>query len=209
MPGAARARGWTLALLLLAAALPARAQQPRLPTPAIIVVDTNQILRESKAAKDVQTQLEAQESAYSREVSQQEAALKKMQDDLERQRTVLAPDVFAERAQEFQRRYVALDHDVQMKRQALQQSLNQARDKINDTALQIITEIAKERKANIVMEKAALVYLDNGLDITQEVIRRLDQRLPSLKVNLPKETTSLGEAATGPPLLTPPAAEAK
>ncbi|HXP32129.1 MAG TPA: OmpH family outer membrane protein [Stellaceae bacterium] len=186
------------ALLACLAAAPALAQQPALPIPAIIVVDTNQILRESKAAKDVQAQLEKQQSVYSKEVSQKESELKSLQDELERQRTVLSPDVFAARSQEFQRRYVALDHDVQVKRQALQQSLNEARDKINATALQIITDIAKDRKANIVMERAALIYMADGLDITAEVIRRLDDKLPALAVNLPKDTPPPAAAAPGP-----------
>ena len=180
------ARYWPV-LAALAVGLPAHAQAP-LPTPAIIVVDTNQILRDSKAAKDVQQQLKQQETAYSKEVSQQEADLKNMQDELERQRTVLAPDGFAARSQDFQRRDFALDRDVQMKRQALQQSLNDARDKINNAALKIITDIAKERKANMVVEKAALVYMVSGLDITAEVIQQLDKALPTLVVSLPKET---------------------
>jgi Skp family chaperone for outer membrane proteins len=186
------------AVVACLAAAPAQAQPPALPTPAIIVVDTNQILRDSKAAKDVQAQLEKQQSAYSKEVSQKESDLKNLQDELERQRTVLSPDVFAARSQEFQRRYVALDHDVQVKRQALQQSLNEARDKINSAALQIITDIAKDRKANIVMEKAALVYMADGLDITPEVIRRLDEKLPALAVNLPKDTPPPEAAAQAP-----------
>jgi outer membrane protein len=153
-PAAGRRGIARLVLLAALAATPAVAQDT-LPAPAIIVVDTNQILRDAKAAKDVQVQLEQQETAYSKDVSQQENALKTLQDELERQRTALSPEVFAARSQDFQQRYTALDHDVQVKRQALQQGLNEARDKINNTALQIITDIAKERKANMVMEKAA------------------------------------------------------
>jgi outer membrane protein len=187
-------RALLLTLALLGAAPMARAQTA-LPAPIIVVVDMTQIMREAKAAKDVQSQVERQMNAYSKEVSQKEGELKSLRDDLERQRTALAPDVFQARSQEYQQRYVALDRDVQAKRQALQQSYSESMTKVENVALQIISEIAKERKANIVVAKAALLYMEDALDMSGEVTRRLNDKLPTMAVGLPKET---GEVAAKP-----------
>ncbi len=46
------------------------------------------------------------------------------------------------------------------KRQAMQQSYSEAMTKVENVALQIIADVAKERKANMVVAKAALLYLD-------------------------------------------------
>jgi outer membrane protein len=166
-------------------AVSARAQQA-LPTPTVVVVDMTQIMRESKAAKDIQAQVQKEMDAYSKQVSQKENELKSLRDDLERQRTVLAPEVFNARSQDYQEQYAALDRDVQMKRQEMQQSYSDAMTKVEDAALQIIAGVAKERKANMVVAKAALLYMDDGLDVTAEVTRRLDQKVPTMAVNLRK-----------------------
>jgi Skp family chaperone for outer membrane proteins len=163
------------------------AAQTALPTPAIVVVDMMQIMRDAKAAKDVQAQVQNEMNAYTKEVSKREDDLKRLSDQLERQRSALAPEVFAARSQEYQQRYTALDHDVQSKRQAMQQSYSEAMTKVETTALQIIADVARERKANMVVAKAALLYMADGVDVTGEVTRRLDEKLPAMAVSLPKD----------------------
>jgi Skp family chaperone for outer membrane proteins len=189
-------------LLLLAqpgAAARAQAQAAAAPVPNIIIVDITQILRESKAAKDVQAQLDKETVAYSKEVSRQENDLQKIRDDLERQRTVLSQDAFTAKTREYQQRFDALDKSVQAKRQGLQQSYNEAMGKVENAALQIIADLAKERGANLVLAKAAVLFEASGLDVTQEAIGRLDQKLPSVAVNLPKDgDAAAGKAKSGP-----------
>ena len=184
MRGAGRI--WGAAALFLALGTAAEAQS-KLPPPAIVVVDMMEIMRDAKAAKNVQTQVQDEMNAYTKEVARREDELKQLSDQLERQRTALAPDVFAARSQEYQQRYTALDHDVQGKRQAMQQSYSEAMTKIENTALQIVADVARERNANMVVAKAALLYMADGIDVTAEVTRRLDAKLPSVAVNLPKE----------------------
>ncbi len=182
-----------LVLALVAASLPAAAQ-PAPPPPVIVVVDMTQIMRDAKAAKAVQSQVEAAMNAYSKVVAQRETDLKNLRDELERQRTVLAPDVFNVRSQDYQQRYAALDHDVQGKRQAMQGSYSEAMTKVENVALQIIADVAKERKANLVVAKAALLYMSDSIDVTADVTQRLDAKMPTMTVNLPTE-----ESAAAPP----------
>jgi len=159
--------------------------------PVIVIVDVQEILRDSLVAKNVQAQMTQRTDRYTKEVSDQENELRRTQDELERQRTVLSPDAFNAKMRDFQQRYDALDHGVQATRQALQQSYNDAMTKVENTALQIISDIAGERKANLVVTKAAVLFTAEGLDITQEVIRRLDEKLPSVPLVVPQQT---GEA---------------
>lgn len=198
------ARYVVLAALALSGAAPyARAQQA-LPAPVVVVVDMTQIMRDAKAAKDIQSQIEKEMNAYSEEVSQQEGSLKDLRDELERQRTVLAPEIFNTKSQEYQQRYAALDRDVQSKRQAMQQSYSEAMTSVETAALQIVANVAKERKANMVVAKAALLYMDDGFDVTPEVTRRLDEKFPSMPVNLPKAG---GEIAAKPKTPSPAASK--
>lgn len=179
--GVAAALGLAAAFVLPVA----RAQQ--VAPPVIITVDVQQILRDSLVAKDVQAQMDQRTDRYTKEVTEQENDLQKTQDELEHERTTLSTDVFNARMRDFQRRYDALDNRVQTTRQALQQSYNDAMTKVENTALQIIADIAAERKANLVVAKAAVLFEAQDLDITQEVIKRLDAKLPQIKLAEPQE----------------------
>jgi outer membrane protein len=182
-----------LAGLLIGVALARAAAQAPLPPPVVIVVDMTQIMRDAKAAKDIQSQVETEMNAYSKEVSQKEAELKTMRDDLERQRTALAPEVFNVRSQDYQQKYAALDREVQNKRQEMQQTYSEAMTKVENVGLQIVADLAKERKADMVVAKAALLYMNDGMDMTAEVTKRLDAKLPSMPVNLAKAPGAVAE----------------
>jgi Skp family chaperone for outer membrane proteins len=175
--------------LVLAAQAPApaaRAQPQPARLPAALIVDMAQILQEAKAGKDVQSTINQQYAAYSKEVAQQEDELQKGGAELERQRTVLAPEVYNARARDLQQRYDTLGKSVQAKRQALQQSLNEAMDKVKNGALEVIADIVKERRADLVLQKQAVVFEAEGMDVSAEAIARLDKKLSSVPVNLPK-----------------------
>src|SRR6185437_14926560 len=182
--------------------LPARSQQ--VAAPVIITVDVQQILRDSLVAKDVQSQMDQRTDRYTKEVTGQENELQKTQEELEKERTTLAPDAFNARMRDFQRRYDALDNRVQLTRQALQQSYNDAMTKVENTALQIIADIAAERKANLVVAKAAVLFEAPELDITQEVIKRLDVKLPQVQLAAPQIAPSPAPRAETAPGNAPP-----
>lgn len=188
--------GGLLVLLVgIAGVAPAFADQP--PAPAIMIVDIAQILRDSKAAKDIQGQLDRETAVYSKVVSQQEYELQQMRDDLERQRTLLAPEAFSVKTREYQQRFETLDRNVQLKRQALQQSLNDAMAKVQNATLEIIQDVAKERNANLVLTKAAVIFENGSLDVTAEVMSRLDAKLPALAVDLPKDQPAAPDQPKG------------
>jgi len=154
--------------------------------PVILIVDLQQILQDAKAAKGVQAIINQEYSSYTKEVAQQEDELQKARAELERQRTVLAPDAFNTRARDLQQRYDELGQVVQGRRQSLQQSLNEAMLQVKNAALSVIADIVKERKANLVIEKQAVVFEADGMDVTADAVARLDQKLASVPVNLPK-----------------------
>lgn len=183
----------------LTALSPLRAPAQQVATPVIITVDVQQILRDSLVAKDVQAQMEQRTERYTKEVTDQENELQRTQEELEKERTTLAPDAFNSKMRDFQRRYDTLDNRVQATRQALQQSYNDAMTKVENTALQIIADIAAERKANLVVAKAAVLFEAPELDITQDVIKRLDVKLPQVQLAAPQVAPNAATRAGGAP----------
>ena len=188
----------------------ARAQQtPPAPAPAapaaptglnILVVDVQSLLQNSKSAKMVRQQIEQKRAEYAKEISHQEDGLRQERDALQRQQASLSAEALQQKGREFQQKVNELDKSVQGKRQALERSNAEALEKIQEAMLKIITEIAKDRKANLVFQRSELVLFDQGFDVTDEVLQKLDEQLPTLTVNFvaPVAANANGPAAAQP-----------
>jgi outer membrane protein len=191
---------------------PAAATAPAIPqTLAIMVVDVQALLQNSKAAKMVRQQIEAKRAEYAKDISHKEEALRQERDALQRQQPTLSADQLAAKGRDFQAKVNELDRDVQAKRQALEQSNAGALQKIQEVMVKIITDIAKERKANLVFQRSELVLFDQGFDVTDQVLQKLDEQMPTLDVtfvapvaaNAPDQGTPT-PAATAPATVKPP-----
>jgi len=200
-----------LSFVLSGAVAQAQAQQTP-PTPAaapatpttlnILVVDVQSLLQNSKSAKMVRQQIEQKRAEYAKEISQEEQTLRQERDALQRQQSSLSAEQLNQKGRDFQAKVNELDKSVQGKRQALERSNAEALEKIQGAMLKIITELAKDRKANLVFQRSELVLFDQVFDVTDEVLQKLDEQLPTLTVNFtpppaaPTATPAAAAAAT-------------
>ena len=197
-----------------AAAPPTPAAAPSAPLPAaqnlnIMVVDVQALLQNSKAAKMVRGQIEQKRNEYSKEISRQEEALRAERDALQRQQATMSAETLNKKGRDFQEKVNNLDRDVQSKRAALEKSNNDALTRIQQTMLKIIADIARQRRANLVLQRTDLVLFDQSFDVTDEVMQKLDEELPVLTVNFatPEPVPAASAEPDEPPLA--PAATAK
>jgi len=195
-------------------------QQPTPPAPAtpaspptsmsVMVVDVQSLLQNSKAAKMVRDQIEGKRAEYAKEISKQEETLRQERDTLQKQQASLSPEQLNTKGREFQAKVNELDRDVQAKRQALERSNADALQKIQEVMVKIITEIAKDRKANLVFQRSELVLFDQGFDVTDQVLTKLDEQMPTLAVNFVAPVAAAAPEGTAPPAPAPkPAAKKK
>jgi outer membrane protein len=187
---------------------PAPAASPGL---NILVVDVQSLLQNSKSAKMVRQQIEQKRAEYAKEISHQEEVLRQERDTLQRQQASLSAEALNQKGREFQQKVNELDKSVQGKRQALERSNAEALQKIQAVMLKIIADISKTRKANLVFQRSELVLFDQGFDVTDEVLQKLDEQLPTLTVNFVAPVASNAPAGTPaqPAAPPPPAAKKK
>lgn len=164
----------------------------------VLVVDVQSLLQNSKSAKMVRQQIEQKRAEYAKEISHQEEVLRHERDTLQRQQATLSAEALNQKGREFQQKVNDLDKSVQGKRQALEHSNAEALEKIQQAMLKIITEIAKERKANLVFQRSELVLFDQGFDVTDEVLQKLDEQLPTMSVNFVAPVAANTPAAPAP-----------
>ena len=85
----------------------------------------------------------------------------------------------------FRNRVADVQKSVQERRRALDQAFTMAMNQVRDELVSVIAEIADERGAKVVLFKDHIVIAEKSLDISDEALRRLNERLPSVPVELP------------------------
>lgn len=171
-----------LALAMVApVALREAAAQP-LPATVAAVVDHHRIMRESRAARSIQQQLEVRRKLYLDQLAKEEQRLNEVGKELARQRGVLAAEAFAARRKEYEEAVQALQRTSNERRRQLDEALAAANAQLRQALKEIVDELALARGFNLVLPASALLLFSPTIDITEEVLARLDRKLPSVKV---------------------------
>ena len=174
-----------LLALGLAAALASPASAAELPPAVIAVLDYQSVLRESLAAKDIRRQIEAYRKAYQQEIARDEGKLREDEEELKRQRAVLAPAAFEERRRAFESRVIDLQRRVQDRTRQLDQAFDKAMGELRNPLIPIVKELTVQMGVNVVVENSQVLVVSKSLNITDQVIQRLNQRVPSVEVPKP------------------------
>jgi len=164
--------------------------------PSIVaIVDVQRILQTSKAAKSVQDQLESQRSKFQTEIAAEETDLRDAEQKLAKLREGAKTDVFAEQEQKLQQRFLTVERHVQARRKSLDQAFTDSMNTVRKGIVDIVSEIAKERGMNLVVVKQQVIWNDQNVDITDEVLVRLDKKLPQIQVKLIPEEEMTDETS--------------
>jgi outer membrane protein len=157
-------------------ATPAYAQQN------IAVVDIQRIMRESNATKSITSQIETQRSAYQQQITKQENDLRNAEQELNKQRTIISPEAFAERRRAFEQRVGNLQRDVQNRKRELDKSFSVASGIVERELNAIVGALVEERKLTLVLPRSQTIYYNPQMEVTDEVMKRLNAKLPSVTV---------------------------
>lgn len=153
--------------------------------PRVGVVDLQQIMRESTAANAVRAEVDERQDSYREEITARESELREKQAELERQRTILSAEAFAEREAEFSRDVEALQREVGERNRALEESLAYGMQQVQRGALRVIAEIADEMSLGLVLDKSQLLLVAKGLEFSDRVVVRLNEELPAVSTSPP------------------------
>lgn len=182
--------GGLVALGLLVSASAMAAIPAQLPSPVIAIVDVQRIMQESLAAKSAQKQLEAQRSKFQSEIAKEENGLRQAEQDLAKQRATLPAPDYADREQQLRQRFATVETHVQSRRKLLDQSYTDAMNTVRTALLEVVGKVAREHGANLAVVKQQALWTDQPLDITDEVLSRLDREMPKVETVPPSDKPS-------------------
>ena len=163
-------------------AFPAGAQS--LQNPVIGIVDVQRVLRDAKASKSVRPEVNRLRGEFQKTVKAQEQRLRKAERELARQRVILAPEAFAQKRRAFSEDARKAQENVQTRRRELDRAVNNTNNEILKKLIVVAKEVAEAKKLNILLEKRFVFISVRSLDLTKEIIERLDKKLPVVQIRV-------------------------
>jgi outer membrane protein len=171
-----------LALAAMPATRAATAEEPL----KIAVVDVGKVFNESSAVKDINSQLRPFLESFRAEAVKVEQELSEAQAELaRRQATVLTNDAYAEERRKLEERALGAQDEMLKRKRGLDQTKATAMRQVETTLNNIVLQIFTERKLYLILRRDQTAFFNPSLDITDEVLKRLDRQLPTVKIDIP------------------------
>lgn len=154
-----------------------------------LVVDSEKVLKDAKAVKGIMSQLQAISKTMETEMTPQINTIVSAQKTLETSAKGLTNTQLSARPDlkqmfaNLQNNKAKAANEKQYKDAEMQKTMSVALAKVGEKLKTILASIARERGANVVLDKRNALYVNPSVDITSEVLRRLDAQLPRVQVN--------------------------
>lgn len=174
------------AVLLLWTADPAVPRAQELAPPVLAIIDVQKVRRDSTAVKALSKRIAKQKVQHQDELREQERSLRKADQELARQRSILSPEAYAMKRGALERRVATLQREAQNRKRGLDKVFAQGMAKVQAELNKVATEIAEERGLDLILSKTTVVLVKPKFELTQEAVRRLNARLPDLPAAQPQ-----------------------
>jgi len=149
------------------------------------IIDIDSVRANSKAVQDIHKQITKYRDQIQSSIQKEEKELRKDNDELARQRTILSPDAFEAERAKFEKRFAELQKRVQQSKQSLARVQAEANEKVDKVILEEIQKIIVDEGYTLILKKSATVASASALNLTDGILAGLDKELPSVKVSDP------------------------
>src|SRR5712671_3341877 len=149
----------------------ARAQGPKL-----AYVDVQRAIQETEEGKAARGRLKSEFDQRRSQIDKKSADLEKMQQEYEKQAPVLSDEAKRKKQEEFQKAVLDARKSAGDLQEDMQRQEQQAMANILQRLQQVVAEIAERESINFVLDKGGLLYAPSAADITNEVVRRYNDR---------------------------------
>jgi len=146
------------------------------------VVNIAKIMKDAKAAISVREQLQAKQKAFQAELDSKEKELLAEDQSLVKQKDSPDKATFDKKVKSFREKAAVAQRQVQEKKAQLDKAFSGSLEEIQQAVIGVVKEVAEEKKMTLAVSSAQVLYNDPTLDITDEVLKRLDAKLPKVAV---------------------------
>lgn len=152
----------------------------------LAVLDLNRVYRDAVAARKIRDLVNSHAASYREETEQAEAELRNADKVLaeKRAQAALSPEAFDEERRQLEVQVQQSQKKVQEHRRTLARLQAEGLQQLEAVLKQVVEQLRTERGLNLILRSEQTAYVDPSLDITDEVLRRLNQQLPTVSVDM-------------------------
>lgn len=149
----------------------------------IAVVDVESVLEHSFAIKSIKKSISDISSKIERELTEKEISLKKIESDIIKDKDKISQEQFNAKVQDFNKIVNKAQMEIQTKKDGLEKAHSEAINKVQNSIISIISDLSKKNGYSMVVPSSQVLYVVTDLNITLEVITKLNEVLPAVEVN--------------------------
>nr|WP_295663562.1 OmpH family outer membrane protein [Polymorphobacter sp.] len=169
--------------IMITAMLGSAALAQALPPPVVIIVDMDQVINGSAAGKQAAADLKTRADAIQARLASLRTQFGTEGEALQKAQPAptaapAAITAWQTKARDLQTRQQAAEADLQKRDRDFQASRQLVLKQINDAAQPVISTVMRERNATIVLAEGATLQHSAAIDVTADVLARLDKALP-------------------------------
>jgi Skp family chaperone for outer membrane proteins len=146
-------------------------------------LDFKYILNESDAGKKAQEQLKNKLDKGIKSIREKEKNLQEEERKIIKQKKLLKPDEYKAKVNKLRSQVSSLQKERNTLLESTSKQRNKARNELLKNLNPIIKSYMQEKKIRMVVQKKSILLADDNLNITKEVMDRLNKQLKSIKLN--------------------------
>ena len=146
-------------------------------------IDMDKILNESKAGKTATLELNELNKKNLEILQKTEKKLKEDEAKLIAKRNLMETSEFEKQIKHLRENAKLYQLDRKNKLDEINNKYNLARSKILDEIKPILEKFSKDNNINIVVQKKYIIIGSSNLDITPHILKLLDEKISSIKLN--------------------------
>ena len=149
---------------------------------SIGVVNTNKIMHESEAAKSISAALDAKRKEFAAQISKEQESLRTAGQKFEKKKATVSKEEGEATRKDLNEKLYSLQKMIQGRESILEKSVSAATAKLRMETKAVTAEVAKEKNISVVLTQDAVLLALPQMDITDEVIKRLDGKVKKIPV---------------------------
>lgn len=146
-------------------------------------LDFKYILNNSEAGKKAQSFLKNKLEKGISSLKEEEKKIQEEEKQIISQKKIITPEDYKNKINKLRSKVQALQKERNNLLETIAKQRAKARNELLKNLNPIIKEFMQEEKIRMVIDKKSLLLADENLDITKEIIKRLDKKLKSIKLN--------------------------
>ena len=146
-------------------------------------LDFKYVLNQSEAGKKAQVQLKQKLDTGIKQLSSQEKIIQEEEKKIIQQKKIISQDEYKKKVVELRKKVSNLQKKRSKLLNAIATQRTKARTQLLENLNPVVKEYMVEKKIRMVIDKKELILADEKLDITKDIINKLNKKIKTLKLD--------------------------